>query len=678
MKPLTGTLLTEQMEPSTRPYIKVQAQAYGHPAKATKTRVNKYDFKDTGFGGCEMACVCSDGSLLMKDGSTIKRYATPLTSSTYASINVPTAVDDPGDLTLVLGAITDMIADPNSAEVMLFAVGTWAYPGGSGYPACNPGAVFYSKSSNYGQTWGNWQCIDVAPPAWEICASTETYGMGVFDVKGAYDDSSNIGLAVRISYMFDSPTYADQIAFMRRYNDTWVSFKFRNFAVPASGIGNTFSMGGGMCHYNTSAEARWYNPVMAAYDIAWDEDWFIPVLFQQSNIYGALPYQIDLNYMVAGDGTNYTRDKIYVAPCGDTATQAGIMIADADIKINSFSDFSPLGLPSGELKSEFGAYLLLNPVSNQPGISWPETSDLRKSILSSGGAVYTQNNRLMGRPITGFKETYSEIYTERLSGTGELLLSVYADDKTIFLYNRPDYNVVTPVFAKGIAYECDRPLKIASNDSYVIAYNSQKMLISSYGDWAKPTAGTGAGATYDIPQSKIIYFRERSRIGETSTLEIMVDNKDGTFDSPGTGAITALKRGSRINLYLGYTIGGVNYSSEYARYFIDYIGYLRQPNRSVFAIKCIDGHGLAQKYKFPCPVYFNEYDSDDKYNYIKNGKFSELDEGDYVVVSDNSLASMSELTKQRKKWLDSIGMYTDVPYGVYAFTGDAADGGTSL
>jgi hypothetical protein len=125
------------------------------------------------------------------------------------------------------------------------------------------------------------------------------------------------------------------------------------------------------------------------------------------------------------------------------------------------------------------------------------------------------------------------------------------------------------------------------------------------GTWNPPTPGSGAGDKITIPVSKIARISEQVDPEQASELVVELDNSKGTYNSPGTGSLAVMKRGSRVNLFLGYKTTSGDQLSEVSRYFIESYEYRRNPNESLYIIHCIDAWGLLQRYQFNKPVEWN-------------------------------------------------------------------------
>lgn len=125
------------------------------------------------------------------------------------------------------------------------------------------------------------------------------------------------------------------------------------------------------------------------------------------------------------------------------------------------------------------------------------------------------------------------------------------------------------------------------------------------GDWSPPTPGGGAGDKITIPISRISRISENLNAGQPSELEVELDNSKGTYNSPGSGSLAVLKRGSRVNLFIGYKTAAGDQLSEAGRYFIESYEYRRNPNESLFIVYCVDAWGLLVRYQFSRPVEWN-------------------------------------------------------------------------
>ncbi len=125
------------------------------------------------------------------------------------------------------------------------------------------------------------------------------------------------------------------------------------------------------------------------------------------------------------------------------------------------------------------------------------------------------------------------------------------------------------------------------------------------GSWSPPTPGPGPGDKITIPVSKIARITKQIDPEQPSELVVELDNSKGTYNSPGVGGIAVIKRGARVNLFIGYKTTSGDQLSEASRYFIESYEYRRNPNESLYIIYCIDAWGLLQRYQFTKPVEWN-------------------------------------------------------------------------
>jgi hypothetical protein len=85
-------------------------------------------------------------------------------------------------------------------------------------------------------------------------------------------------------------------------------------------------------------------------------------------------------------------------------------------------------------------------------------------------------------------------------------------------------------------------------------------------------------------------------IREERGVTIMLDNSQGQYASPGTGALASLRFRSEIVLKLGYKTTAGNETSEAGTYWIDSWEYSTNLNQSLFRLNCLDGWGLMDRW----------------------------------------------------------------------------------
>ena len=167
-------------------------------------------------------------------------------------------------------------------------------------------------------------------------------------------------------------------------------------------------------------------------------------------------------------------------------------------------------------------------------------------------------------------------------------------------YNWDKASVMDAGASRGMALAAD------PNSEYIWATQPNEVWRAECpGSWRPPTPGSGPGDKITIPVSKIARIAEQVDPEQPSELVVELDNSKGTYNSPGSGSLAVLKRGSRVNLHLGYKTPSGDQLSEAARYFIEAMEYKRDPNIANFILSYTDAWGYLQHYQFNKPVEWN-------------------------------------------------------------------------
>jgi hypothetical protein len=167
-------------------------------------------------------------------------------------------------------------------------------------------------------------------------------------------------------------------------------------------------------------------------------------------------------------------------------------------------------------------------------------------------------------------------------------------------YNWNKASFIDTSASRGMALAAD------PNSEYIWATQANEVWRASCpGAWGPPAAGPGPGDKITIPVSRIVGIREELNPEKPSELMVELDNSKGTYNSPGSGGLAVLKRGSRINLFIGYKTVSGDQLSEASRYFIEAMEYRRNPNEALFILHCVDAWVLLQHYQFNKPVEWN-------------------------------------------------------------------------
>ena len=154
-------------------------------------------------------------------------------------------------------------------------------------------------------------------------------------------------------------------------------------------------------------------------------------------------------------------------------------------------------------------------------------------------------------------------------------------------------------------------LAIACDNDYIWATQANEVWRSKLpGSWDGPDDGSGAGSGFYLNEKHILHISESIEPEQESTLTIELDNSKGDYDNPGSGDLQYLKRGGRVQLYLGYATSQGSLTEQTSRYFISSWEYDRSPRKASFIIHCTDAWGLAQRYTFNAPVQWNMTSND--------------------------------------------------------------------
>jgi len=149
-------------------------------------------------------------------------------------------------------------------------------------------------------------------------------------------------------------------------------------------------------------------------------------------------------------------------------------------------------------------------------------------------------------------------------------------------------------------------LALACDGTYLYAAAPNQVWRTALpGSWSPPSAGSGAGAYYELPAADIYKVAEQVRPLRSSSLTVLLDNVSQRYDSPGGGDANyagVIKRGSIVRLSIGYASGMLSVAGYY---FIEELEYTRSPGKRLFAIHAIDAWGLLEKYGFNRPVEWN-------------------------------------------------------------------------
>ncbi len=150
-------------------------------------------------------------------------------------------------------------------------------------------------------------------------------------------------------------------------------------------------------------------------------------------------------------------------------------------------------------------------------------------------------------------------------------------------------------------------MSLCADSTYIYATQTNEVWRSPIpSNWSPPAQGTGGGSKFTIAMKQIMQLHAEQRgDNRPSSLTVDLDNSKGYWNSPCQGSLSYLKKGSRLNLYLGYETSQGGEYQEIARYFVDSWSYRRDPNKAVFTIQAVDAWTLLERYRFDRPVEWN-------------------------------------------------------------------------
>jgi hypothetical protein len=503
-----------------------------------------------------------------------------------------------------------VVANPVNDEVIKF----WTY--GT--------QVAYEVSTNDGTTFSGTQYTDSMSFPLRIESCTPLW------CRASYKENGDMALVV-----------VTTDGFLRKDRGYLLYIKTRE-----SGMWSSWSGGlefsctdGDICRYPTDTiDDQGRRTGIASMEIAHDGDWIIVYSWEV----GIGNVTVKSSWMVYGDGDSIAKGVWFKG-------NGNINISTAYEKINSFSDVQPfsysgfvnssiasggfakyngieqmalsykqmkvgwsyedlkgadkLGLAISNSSFPFG-YGQVEKVEYKPNI---ETNRLFQALYQSGGIQATKD--IYGDyHVVSIEEVYPYSSLIKIPG-GELMWCVQADDKMYFFRLRKDMKVREAIFYRAYSIESKFPMQLACSGDYVFGVSNYKIFMSVVPDeWTVPAAGTGLGATCTMPtNTRILNFNETVDDDKSGVFSIDFDNHDGYFDTPGTGDLANLKKGSRVSLYMGFKIGGTNTTYECRRYFVDSWAHLRKPNQSIFRLHCFDGWRLLDEYLISSDVMYNEF-----------------------------------------------------------------------
>jgi hypothetical protein len=555
MKTLTTALLAEQKKFGITPAVKIGIQSYAFPAESGDLRFSYLNWAKIHQSNSSLymdACMASDGSLIIVtcdvDSFTCsKDYNTGIETEngyTMSTYRFPSPTSTT-DFTSALPAGTPTGANCSPTQFCVCA-----------NPTSGEIIIFRYRRMTITQNQGNYDQVYTKSSAdygatwgaWTMLWQASAYVQVITTTKAAYASNGDLCL-------FAYPRI------FRRIGGAWQGLQTA-----------------------TITDTEYYGThigfTVAGTSIGYDEDWFVTVTF---NVW--MQGSVWQSYGTGGGYMWYYNDRItnqsvcygimgHTHSAGTFADGHQINIADASVLINDLSDISHFaGSP-------------LKTVANytQNGVTWTT----RPTLVNLANVT-------------------PQVYPFKLTGL-PFMLEIHSADKAYFYELKNGYTLSQGTFSKAYTYEVDVPIIPVFNSTYLFGINAAGVLIAGFpNEWSPPTIGTGAGSEYNILTSSIVGIQASCKRNQGGQLIITFPNNDGAFNSPGSGSLSGLARGSRVDLYPGYLIGGVETTSEIQRFFVDDWNYSWKANYAMFTLVCDDAWALLSKYKFNKPIYWNEY-----------------------------------------------------------------------
>lgn len=500
-----------------------------------------------------------------------------------------------------------IVANPVTDEVIKF----WL--GGSN-------TVAYAVSNDDGVTYGATQYTDA------FSTPVSTYPCLNLWVRAAYKANGDLAIVVVTKDCYN-PLLCGYLCYIKvRESGVWGNWSKGVQFRCTSNNGENFS--DNWCSFaNRSLPDYGRRTGLKSLEIAYDGDWMVVYAWEN----GAGNATQHNGWLVYGDGNSIDKG-VWFSGTGE------INISSAYEKINSFSDIHHVGATGtstlvgcnsqglhkynyferasrvfsqwqGRMHSgDFGVhYGIQKEMGYMPDLT---TNNLLQSIINEGG-VQTTRDHLGNYHIVNVEEIYAYNTIFKIPG-GALLWCVQADDKLYFFRLRGDMTVREAVFSRAYSMECKFPVQIVCTADYLFAISNYKIWMSVIPDeWTKPDAGAGVGSACTMPSGdRVMEIGEVVDGDSPSTFVIELNNGDGYFDSPGSGNLAYMKRGSLLSLSAGFNISGVDTTVECRRYFIHDWDMVRRDNYSGIRITCIDGWGLLDDYLITSEVTWNEFENE--------------------------------------------------------------------
>jgi hypothetical protein len=642
MKTLDASLLAEQKKAFITPAVKIGIQSYGFPAKSDRVSQSYFDWKpriDIPLGFPIMAASPSDGSLIVLDAD-LKTGTVTGTGATFSGtptgglwMKYTVKISSTGTPDKLKWQRTDDGGPGGVGAVYLDDPTAWsAEISCSTSPTLLTDGVYVTYASATGHSVG------------DTCYQSTEHDPGNFHIRrftnSATDTFTPVAgtpIAITNKYYTTGPTANFSLAIAANKNHTNVIIVGWDTAAPthlqykeSTDCGATWS---GWTAIGTFATGT--------YNYTWDH-----LVSLGMNDAGDVGLQFNYYDPAVNGCCNMTRPfgGTWSAPNNLAATITNPQIFyDSVIGWYVWKTTSLVGFDgtiydvtvtkSTTMTNEYGNMIQLTMNGRNANASQPNTSSLGSFAVADRSNINQDVANALKSLETSTWKINSDFYStqvyqviNQIKGTAaigtpniNLPYAVQTNSNNFIFNNRVYvYKVVKnglydlvwanhiPVPYPALSLRANQFAVTASTADYVFFLYGGAMYVSTVLDeWSPPTIGTGAGSEYNILTSNIVGIQARCVRNQAGGLILTFPNNSGEFNSPGSGSLSGLARGSRIDLYPGYLIGSTETTSEIQRFFVDNWNYSRKANYAMFTLVCDDAWGLLDKYKIPVPTSFN-------------------------------------------------------------------------
>ena len=211
--------------------------------------------------------------------------------------------------------------------------------------------------------------------------------------------------------------------------------------------------------------------------------------------------------------------------------------------------------------------------------TWSAAKVIQSAITASGIDI--------ARPYLGRPDVMRATFRQQFTGT-------VAYDRT-----HHTYQPATAAFADALWRE-PVPLNIVAAFGVAISYDAAQVFLTTARYVYQAAIADGATDISD----RVISADLHETGGSPALSEIVLDNADGAYTTPGSGAAAALTKGAEVRISPGYvTTAGDEYSAN-AAYYVEAIRHVCEGGRALVKITLGSALTAMARHRFPRAVEF--------------------------------------------------------------------------